>query len=388
MRNIFRTYFHYSNSERNGFLVLALLCIFAILAPLIYNSLQKNNQTDFSEFQQEIQEFKSIEAGQKSSTKILNEQNEMELFTFNPNLIDAEGFAKLGLSQKVIQTLLNYRSAGGRFTKKEDLKKVYGLKDTDYDRLKNWMVFSAPVELSNDRQPSENDKNNSWEKSPAPTYTLTTFDPNVADKEKLIAIGFPERAANNLLKFREKGGRIREKEDLSRIYGISEEYYEELFPFIEINLAEKEPNKKEPIEIKSTVPTTATRFDLNAANVEDLQKLRGIGPALSKRIIKFRDRLGGFHSIDQVGETYGLQDSVLQSIKPFLKLEKSLRKINLNTAEKQELADHPYLNKKQAQLIINYRLQHGAFENIDSFLKIRGLPTEVKEKILPYLSLD
>jgi len=109
---------------------------------------------------------------------------------------------------------------------------------------------------------------------------------------------------------------------------------------------------------------------------------------LASRIVTFRDKLGGFYSIEQVGETYGLPDSTFQKIKQYLKLDNpSVKKININTATVDELKAHPYIKFSLANPIVAYRNEHGSFSKIEDIKKVMAVTDEIYKKIAPYLSL-
>lgn len=128
------------------------------------------------------------------------------------------------------------------------------------------------------------------------------------------------------------------------------------------------------------------KVDINKATAESFQRLYGIGPAYSKRIVKFREALGGFSNLHQISEVYGIPDSTFQSILPNLEISPAvLHKIDLNTATKDELSIHPYLHWKEAKIIIAYREMHGAFQQLDDLKKIHGLEPETLQKMKPYL---
>lgn len=113
-------------------------------------------------------------------------------------------------------------------------------------------------------------------------------------------------------------------------------------------------------------------IDINHADTTQWERLPGIGPVLARRIVTFRERLGGFHAIAQVGETFGLADSVFNKIQGMLVLgEVSLRKTDLNQTDEKSLADHPYINTKLARLIIRYRNNHGPFRRPED---LKGIP--------------
>ena len=259
------------------------------------------------------------------------------------------------------------------------------------------------------------------------------FNPNKVTREKLREIGFPEKVVSNLIKYREKGGRFRSRSDVKKIYGVTDDLYSSIKNYIVIpksgsgltsigsirldNIEENDlekqidPNRIDnydgsvvsnksgytgmstgnnaqgpPREDKPKVPL---KIKINSANEEEWMKLYGIGPAYSKRIVKFRDALGGFHSIDQIAEVYGLPDSTFQSIRINLVLdESSIRKININTATDSLLKQHPYLNWRTAKAVTNYRFQHGYFSGVDDLGKVKLLSDELLQNLVPYLSFD
>ncbi|MFM1857432.1 MAG: hypothetical protein RLZ05_492 [Bacteroidota bacterium] len=138
---------------------------------------------------------------------------------------------------------------------------------------------------------------------------------------------------------------------------------------------ETKPNRK---------PTLVISLD-NADSVV-LEKLPGIGPVLSARIIKFRDKLGGFYEVDQLREVYGLSDSVFSKIAPLLRLEGNrIKKIAINSASEEELRKHPYLQWKLAKQLIKFREAHGSFEEVKDLEEIWGLDRDKLKKLIPYL---
>lgn len=128
-------------------------------------------------------------------------------------------------------------------------------------------------------------------------------------------------------------------------------------------------------------------FDINNADTTTFIALPGIGSKLASRIVTFRDKLGGFYNVSQVGEVYGLKDSVFQIIKPYLRCHgESVKKIEINKAGKDELKNHPYIRWSIADAILVYRDQHGSFTSPQDILKIESVDAEALEKVLPYIS--
>jgi competence ComEA-like helix-hairpin-helix protein len=115
--------------------------------------------------------------------------------------------------------------------------------------------------------------------------------------------------------------------------------------------------------------------------------LPGIGSKLAARIVNFREKLGGFYSVEQVGETYGVPDSTFQKIKNRLVVNSEVRKVNINLATKEELKTHPYIRWQLANAIVEYRNQHGPFKSLEDLKKIVLVDEINFKKIIPYLSM-
>lgn len=129
--------------------------------------------------------------------------------------------------------------------------------------------------------------------------------------------------------------------------------------------------------------------DVNSAQIDDWVRLPGIGAARAEKIIRFREKLGGFAEIEQVAETYGLPDSVYRQIRPMLVMGGApLRKLNINTADVAALSGHPYINRKQAELIVAYREQHGPYASTQDVFNILALKREELARAMPYLSVN
>ncbi|MGB0522179.1 MAG: ComEA family DNA-binding protein [Flammeovirgaceae bacterium] len=238
---------------------------------------------------------------------------------------------------------------------------------------------------------------------------LTTFNPNLASQQKFETLGMPHYLAKRIVKYRTKGGVFRVKKDLLKIYGFPEDLYTELEPYIKIPKEKSDLEKKEnrndtlpqsmakseqqmfdkqPAKNKLYSPKPfLTPFDLALADTTQLKKIRGIGSKLSARIVKYRDKLGGFHSLNQLQEVYGLQPEVIAELKKYALLEHpTIQQIPINTADVKTLAQHPYISYKLAHVIVNYREQHGAYTQVDDLKAIKLIKQAFIDKIKPYLN--
>jgi competence ComEA-like helix-hairpin-helix protein len=130
-------------------------------------------------------------------------------------------------------------------------------------------------------------------------------------------------------------------------------------------------------------------LQLNQADSAAWEQLPGIGPVLASRIIRYRQKLGGFHCREQLKEVFGLADTVYEKIASKIVVDaEDLKKISLNSATAEELKSHPYLRWEGAKAIVRYREANGPFKNLDQLKNIWNLPAETLEKILPYLIIE
>jgi competence protein ComEA len=211
------------------------------------------------------------------------------------------------------------------------------------------------------------------------------FDPNQPDDESWLRLGLSEKQINVIKNYLSHGGKFRIKSDFKKMYCISNDEYKNLEPLLLLpdSFEKKNYDKK---KIYFEVPVV----NLADADSNALTTLRGIGPVLANRIVHYRDKLGGFYSITQLKEVWGINDSLFQSLLPgiVLKNEKPLRIIHLNTDSFGILAQHPYIKSKIAGLICNYRQQHQSFSSIDELKQLPLITEENFLKLAPYLMPD
>jgi DNA uptake protein ComE-like DNA-binding protein len=196
------------------------------------------------------------------------------------------------------------------------------------------------------------------------------------------------------IKYISKGGRFRVADDLRKVWGLRDDEKDRLIPYVRIAGVQEKlytngyTNNYQPYEKKVYEKKTINNIDINTGDSAAYDALPGIGAGFSRRIIKFRDKLGGFYKVEQVGETFGLPDSVFQKIKPYLKISgDNIHKININTATEEELKAHPYIRWQLAKVITEYKKQHGAYKSLEELKKIMVINEEIYNKIIPYLSL-
>ena len=214
------------------------------------------------------------------------------------------------------------------------------------------------------------------------------FNPNTITEEDARKLGLSKKLSSTLINFRNKGGKFYKPEDLKKLYGLSPELYKELESYILI------PNSSHQFKKDTVYSTrayekkvyTKTLVEINTADSLSIVYLKGIGPGFTKRIMKYRTMLGGFHSLNQLKEVYGMTDSAFALLSSQIKIdEQSITKIPINVIDFNSLRKHPYFNFQSAQAVVNFRFKHGKLTEED--VKALGVFSEEKLRlILPYLT--
>lgn len=258
--------------------------------------------------------------------------------------------------------------------------------------VKEDKVLLAAVDTLNKKQKPSYEKDdeeafNQYEPSTTTGFSkgeLFQFDPNLLTSEGWKRLGLNERAIRTINNYRSKGGKFYKPQDLEKIWGLPPGFYQRVKEYISIAKADK----KEENVVQAVKPEKKNlNINVNSADTIALIALPGIGSKLALRILNFRDKLGGFYSVDQIKETYGLADSTFQKIKIYLIVDGQVEKINLNTVTKDELKIHPYIKWNLANAIVEYRNQHGDYKSIDDLKNISMLDETTFNKIAHYLSL-
>jgi competence protein ComEA len=305
LKNLLRSYLSFSRKELNGIFVLFVLILLVILSPRLYPLFLKDQKFDFDRFKMEAEDFRAaaakIEIPQGKINKKADKSSARPVyFNFDPNRLSESNWLKLGLSHKQIQVIRNYELKGGKFFRKEDLKKIYSISEKQYSMLEPFIMIGNTDVLSGKKTVKANYKS----------------------------------------------------------AGIAE-------------------NTLRPI------------IEINAADSLELERIRGIGPAFASRIIRFRKRIGGFYRKEQLLEIYGMDSLKYDQLKDQIQVNSGLiTKLNINTFTFDEIRHHPYLNYKQMNAIIQYRTQHGSYKSIDDLRKIAILNEEIIRKIEPYFYLS
>jgi competence protein ComEA len=223
-----------------------------------------------------------------------------------------------------------------------------------------------------------------------PKGQLFYFDPNTTSDTEWERLGVREKTVGTIKNYLSKGGHFYKPEDIGKIWGLHQNEIERLMPYVRIAARENSytAHTYEP-KIYDKPKYSATTIDINNADTSAFISLPGIGSKLAYRIVSFREKLGGFYSVAQVGETYGLADSTFQKIKSRLTVNGStVHQFNINTAGIDELKVHPLIKYNLANAIVQYRMQHGNYKTVMDVKNIMTVTDEIYNKLVPYLKVE
>ena len=226
---------------------------------------------------------------------------------------------------------------------------------------------------------------------------LQKFDPNLADSTELLSLGLSPYVVRNVLKYRAKGGRFSTPESFARIYGLTEEQFRILEPYIYISEAFV---RRKPVEKNVFVPSErvtkrdsvkvfkypqGTLVDVNLADTTELKKIPGIGHGIARAIVAYRERLGGFYSLEQLQEVKFVTPELLE----WFKLgDVPLRKLNINKEGLDGLRAHPYLNFYQAKVVVEYRKKRGKITSLSQLSLYEEFTEKDLLRLTPYVCFD
>lgn len=199
---------------------------------------------------------------------------------------------------------------------------------------------------------------------------LKPFNPNTISVDSMLAIGISQKLANQIINYRTKVGPFATKGDVAKLYNLSDSMYAVLQPFLLL-----------PNVTSSQKPTSPKgKLEINSADSLQLLQIKGIGPVIAHRILEYRRQLGGYFSLDQLGEAFYINANTLtekqqrmDEIKGQLKVNPSLiKKLQINKLTQKELAYHPYISAPQSKAIIQYRIKKGLIQNFEQLKLVKG----------------
>ena len=228
---------------------------------------------------------------------------------------------------------------------------------------------------------------------------LFPFDPNVADSATLVQLGLKPWIARRVVNYRQKGGKFRIKADVKKIYGLPEATYQRLQAYIQLPAQRAVRTKTATSVSRSATPAAqpvpkekkkrTLSLNINTADTALLKQLPGIGSKLSARIVKYRQKLGGYYAMNQLQEIYHMTEAGATSLqtRTYITDGYPVHRININRADAAILAQHPYISWDLARALVQHRQDYGEFRSLDDLREVYLMTEKVFEKTAPYLEI-
>ncbi|MGQ1946789.1 helix-hairpin-helix domain-containing protein [Geofilum sp. OHC36d9] len=349
---MWKDFLSFTRREQRGLIVLFVIIIVVIglriVCPLMIPPV------DFSQYVSDVTSVEETSVGNSEvdETVLCLQQS------FNPNTVTREALISYGVGRKVADNWVAYLQKGGYFKKKEDVRKIYGLNEDVYQQLKDFLDMGVDEQV---KPKSETPLFDNW------------IDLNSIDRSELKSLGCRNEIIDSLLL-------------------LKEEFW---FPSRVRESLLCQWNNDSLLKVKTTLKPRFKKSNddffvigMNLSDTADWAALPGIGPVLSRRIVAYRNRLGGFAQVDQLMEVYGISPHLFDQLRPYLRIDRlSLRTINVNTASLSRLRNHPYLDYYKARAIVEGRRAKKRFNQIDELLNLDGFDTVGWHKTRYYLSV-
>ena len=281
---------NFSRGQRNGLIVLSIIIVISLFIPEFYNTLYtKNYSSSFAQFEKEIESAKK-ERPQKKAY-----QEESVLFSFNPNTASEHDFRRLGLSNKQIKQILNYRNKKGWFYSKADFSKIYAIDDDTYHRLEAYILIPR-------KQKAKTKKQFSKPKSKKKNYKKIIVEINSASSTELEKVyGLGASLSLRIVNYRDALGGFIDKKQIKEVYGIDDEKYTQIEKYISVN----------NLKVK--------QINVNFSTAKVLSKHPYIGAKRAKNIAKNKTFNGKYKSLKDLSNRMNWEDSYIQKLEPYLK---------------------------------------------------------------------
>jgi competence ComEA-like helix-hairpin-helix protein len=240
--------------------------------------------------------------------------------------------------------------------------------------------------------------------------SLFFFDPNEVTITKLQKLGVAGPALINWLKYRERGSRFKNPEDILKIYLLDSALAVSLMPYVKFNTNGVKKGKYTRLYVdksgkkrvfkrdsKPVVRGSQKKYghqdsfviEINSADTAEFAVLKGIGHVLSSRIVLYRKALGGFVDVEQLKEVYGMPANTIDENSNYLTVDSlAISKIDINRVSLRRLKKHPYIDFYLAKAIVEYRRDNDSIKNIDEILSFKEVKPELKNKLAVYLTVE
>lgn len=264
-----------------------------------------------------------------------------------------------------------------------------------------WPEHSSEAPIPEEEQATADSLYTAWEEQDQKTYrrhvrhqkdtvaiVMQHFDPNTADSLTLLQVGLRPWQVRALMHYREKGGRLRTKEAVKRLYGMTDSMYIALRPWIDLpDSAYVDSLWRDSVTALHPVATKRdTLLELNTADTTELQYLHGIGPVLARRIVRYRNRLGGYVRLSQLADEEVGHTNWEEQAEHLTIDSTKVKRITLSGKSAAQLQRHPYIRYEQGKAIETMQRRRG-IRSLQDLRQTGAFTEEEIEQLAPYLDL-
>ncbi len=363
----------FSEEQRRGAVVLLPLLVIVVLLAALGERRNPEKRVD--------------------NRSIAESEEVVELQLFNPNEFEYEELRAAGLPTKVAAGIVRWRRYGKVYRIKEDVALVSGVTDSMYAALKPYIVIAdslAPKVKYVDKAEQEwggkvkRDIPLKPAQSAGPSVELVQFRIDTASVAYLASIGFSVKQAEAVVKYRDAIGGITSEQELRACYVVSEEMADRLMPYV-IFSEQKIESKTDAKESEKKADVIAL-VEINSADMVALVSVDGIGEKSAAEIIKYRELLGGYHSVEQLAELNCVtEENFAKFLSQICCDSCKIKKIDINFAGPKELERHPYVSARTLRRIIKQRQLKGGWSRIEEMTEQNILSEDEAKRLAPYL---
>lgn len=350
---MWKDFFSFTRKEQYGILALMIIILLLIairlIAPLLLPPFDPSVM---------VEDVTNIGYLDEEKTDEINDT--LDLFVFNPNTVTYAQLISFGINERVVDNWQKFIKSGGQFYNAMDVKKIYGLSDSLYLKLEPFMVIDETEKVP---YLQENQSQN----------VDAQIDLNRVDSAFLVSLGWDSSLIDSVFTYTRTHW-FPKKIKLAFLRSWSVDSFMVQRPTL---LVKKNHMTK-------SYPTVG----INSADTTLLSVLPGIGPVISRRIVDYRNKLGGFVSADQLMEIYGFSPILFQELANYIIVDSiQIRTINVNKASVHQMRNHPYMDFYKAKAILDERIAKGKFSTIVGVKNLKEFGDADWERIRHYLSV-
>lgn len=354
----------FSEQEIRGLLVFVPLT--AIGVGVLLLAQPKSDPEEARRVEQELQTAE--QTARPEYEKCDSTARELHLRPFDPNTVTYEEMIEMGFQQKEALSLLRYRGYGKVFRMPEEVDECYGIDHPFYRQLKPYIrigeAYALKPKFNSDRIQKERAARKLQQPQP---FRLDT----VSARYLQTITPLTEKQAEVFIHWRDKA-HVRDMAGVRKCLVMNDSLAAALEPYI--IFPEAEPR------------TMNGRINLNRADSIELRRVNGIGEITAGRIVRYRERLGGFVRVEQLIDVKGVKESNYEKIIEQIYCDScEIRKIDINFANPKELEGHPYIGEQQLRKLVHLKSLKGGWNTVEEMIEQKIFTREEAAKLAPYL---